>query len=273
MNLLLYERHELDGDRLVVGDRRALHLVRVLRVSPGDRVRVGLVRGPLGTGEVIAIGPESGPRSHERGSAASAAARPANWPALGPALWVELRVRTEGPAPAPPAVDLILAVPRPKALPRVIETAAAMGVGRIDLVNAWRVDKSYLHARQLAPDLLAHHARLGCEQGGLTWVPEVALHPLLMPYLSEPLSERLAAVDRALLAHPRDAVAIEQAWPPGRRGRVLLAVGPEGGWIERELASFVERGFTAVTCMEPVLRVHSAVAALLAQLALLARLG
>lgn len=245
MNLILFDPDELAHGRLVLADRRGRHVRQVLRAAPGDRLRVGMVCGGIGVGEVLAIGGDQ----------------------------VELAVTLAEPPPAPPGVDLVLAMPRPKVLPRVIEAAAALGVGHIDLVNAWRVDKSYLDSRRIDLDGLAHHARLGCEQGGSTWVPELTLHRLLMPFVREVLPGRLAAVEIALVAHPRAAQPVEAAVPPGSRSRVLLAVGPEGGWIEREVHTFTELGFGAVTCMDRVLRVETSVAALLAQIALLRRLG
>jgi 16S rRNA (uracil1498-N3)-methyltransferase len=247
MNLILFDAAELDArGRLLLDDRRGHHVCRVLRAAPGHRVRVGMVRGALGVGEVIAI-------DRER---------------------VELAVTLGEVTPARPSVDLILAVPRPKALPRLIQAAATMGVARIDLVNAWRVDKSYLDAHHLEPQTLAHHARLGCEQGTSTWVPDVTVHRLLMPFVEEIGARRHAAAhaDIALIAHPRAYVPIEAAVPPGSQGHVVLAVGPEGGWIEREIETFVDLGFVPVMCMNSVLRVDTAVAALLAQLALLRRL-
>jgi 16S rRNA (uracil1498-N3)-methyltransferase len=247
MNLILFDATELgERNRLILDDRRGHHVCRVLRAAPGDRVRLGMVRGSLGVGEVVAI---AGDR-------------------------VELAVALVDAAPAPPSVDLILAVPRPKSLPRVIQAAASMGVGRIDLVNAWRVDKSYLDAHFVEPAALERHARLGCEQGGSTWVPDVKVHRLLMPFVGEIAARRHAAASAeiALIAHPRAAMPIEAAVPPGAQGRVVVAVGPEGGWIEREIETFAEIGFVPVTCMDRVLRVDSAVSALLAQLALLRRL-
>jgi 16S rRNA (uracil1498-N3)-methyltransferase len=249
MNLILLDAAELDErGRLILDDRRGHHVCRVLRAAPGHRVRVGMVRGSLGVGEVVAVDLE-----RDR---------------------VELAVTLVDVTPERPRVDLILAVPRPKALPRLIQAAATMGVGRIDLVNAWRVDKSYLDAHYLEPQALAHHARLGCEQGSSTWVPDVAVHRLLMPFVEEIAARRHAAAraDIALIAHPRAYVPIEVAVPPGSQGHVVLAVGPEGGWIEREIETFVDLGFVPVTCMNSVLRVDTAVAALLAQLALLRRL-
>jgi 16S rRNA (uracil1498-N3)-methyltransferase len=67
-------------------------------------------------------------------------------------------------------------------------------------------------------------------------------------------------------------VDLERALAPGDARPVLIAIGPEGGWIDRELDSFAARGFTAVRLGAPILRVEAAVTAALAQITLLRRL-
>ena len=87
-------------------------------------------------------------------------------------------------------------MPRPKALARVIETCAAFAVRRIDLTNAWRVDKSYLRSPKLAAEALAHCGAARREQGATTHLPEIAVHERLMELLdsrwsrAEPLARR-----------------------------------------------------------------------------------
>ena len=51
-----------------------------------------------------------------------------------------------------------------------------------------------------------------------------------------------------------------------------IGIGPEGGWIEREVDTFAARGFTIVSLGDAILRTEAAVAGALAQLALLRRL-
>ncbi len=244
MNLLLLEPAELAGAGgevvIAASDRRARHVREVLRAEVGQRLRAGVVGGATGQAEVLAVEPD-----------------------------LRLRAELDGPASRRPAVDLVAAVPRPKALSRLVQSAAALGVGRIDLVNAWRVDKSYFDSPRLAPAALAEDARLGCEQGATTWVPEVEVHRLLMPFLEEP---RWPAAVTRLVAHPRGEALIEEVVPPGHTGAIALAVGPEGGWIDRELDSLAGRGFRAVRLGAAVLRADTAVAALLAQIELLRRL-
>lgn len=260
MNLLLLEPGELAGApalvSLAAADRRAAHLRAVLGVQVGSRVRAGVVGGGTGSAEVVA---DAG---------------------AGGAL--TLRLELVEPAPPPLPVELVLAVPRPKVLSRTIEIAAAFGVERIELTNAWRVDKSYLASPRIAPRALAEAARLGAEQGATTHVPPIALHRRLMQLLDERWPAPDASAPPAppapparvrLVAHPGGA-PIERALERdgAAAGPVTLAIGPEGGWIAREVETFAARGFAVVSLGAPILRVEAAVAAALGQLVLLRRL-
>src|SRR5690606_7415703 len=109
-----------------------------------------------------------------------------------------------------------------------------------------------------------------CEQGGFTHVPKVALHPRLMALLEHPPGWPDDAL--RLVAHPRAGVPLEAALAPGDRRPVVLAIGPEGGFIDRELATFAARGFQPVSLAAGVLRTEHALVAALAQIELLARL-
>jgi RsmE family RNA methyltransferase len=240
VNLLLVEPVEIVDGRVALRepDRRLRHLRTVLGVAQGSRVRAGVIGGATGTAEVVELSAD------------------------GAVLALEL-----GDAPRPPLpVELVLAIPRPKVLSRVIESAAAFGVDRIALTNAWRVDKSYLKSPRLEPDALAEAARLGAEQGATTHLPPISVHARLMPLLDERWPAPGSGV--RLIAHP-GAPPIERGF---RDGPVTLAIGPEGGWIEREVETFVARGFTPVSLGSAILRVEAAVAGALAQLVLLARL-
>jgi 16S rRNA U1498 N3-methylase RsmE len=124
MNLLLVAPDELDPDGVVrLVDGRARHLLTVLRVTPGARVRVGLVDGPVGQGVVVG--------SNDR--------------------TVTLRCSLDGEPLARPPVDLLLALPRPKVLKRLWAQLAALGVGRIVLTNAARVERDYFDTHVLDP--------------------------------------------------------------------------------------------------------------------------
>lgn len=248
MNLVLLDPDEVVDGRACVRGRRAAHLREVLGVAPGATVRVGLVGGAIGVATVGAIAADGA---------------------------IDLEVVCDRPPPPRLPVVLVLAVPRPKVLTRVIEAAAAFAVERIELVNAWRVDKSYLASPRLAEDALAQAVRLGAEQGATTHLPVVTVHRRLMAWMDRDHPAGVAPSAPALCCHPRVGAWLESAAPfaGGARGLVTLAIGPEGGWIEREVETFAARGFAIVGLGDAVLRVEAAVAAALGQLALLARLG
>lgn len=242
MNLLLVEHGEVGPDALVaLADRRAEHLRRIIGVTVGQSVRAGIVGGAVGTAEVTA----------DDGAT------------------MTLRLALTAPASVPLPIELVLAIPRPKVLTRVIETAAAFGVARIDLTNAWRVDKSYLASPRLADAALAYALRFGAEQGATTHIPPLAIHDRFMAFVDGRWPAASAGTPATrLLAHP-GAPPIEQAtltWP------LAIAIGPEGGWIQREIDTFVERGFTPVSIGGPILRVEAALSATLGQLLVLQRL-
>jgi RsmE family RNA methyltransferase len=243
VNLLLLEPGEIAGDTAAVSDRRAAHLRAVLGARIGARVRAGVLGGGTGTAEVIA----------DDGAA------------------LTLRLAITEPAPPPLPIELVLAVPRPKVLSRTIEIAAAFGVERIALTNAWRVDKSYLSSPRVAPRALALAARLGAEQGATTHVPPIALHRRLMELLDGRWPAPDAPPRAKLVAHPGGA-PIERALDGVAGEPIALAIGPEGGWIAREVETFAARGFAVVSLGAAILRVEAAVAAALGQLVLLRRL-
>jgi len=241
VNLLLLDREELRSDgTCAVSDRRAQHLRGVLAVDVGSTVRAGIVGGSLGTAEVLSIDGD-----------------------------VVLRFTASGVTPAPAPVELVLAIPRPKVITRTIEIASSFAVQRIELTNAWRVDKSYLGSPRLEPGALALAARFGAEQGATTHIPEIRVHERLMALLDARFAAPSPGAGLRLLAHP-GAPPIESAVT--RTEPTVLAIGPEGGWIERELETFIARGFVPVSIGAPILRVEAAVASALGQLALLHRL-
>ena len=176
MNLILIDPEERDGDLVQLCDRRAQHIVEVIRAKPGDRLRIGIVQGPAGWARVKQVD-----RSQ-----------------------VTLSIDSLNTQATAPQTHLILAVPRPKVLKRIVRAAACLGVARVDLVNAWRVEKAYFNSPVLFPSSLEDALRMGCEQSATTWIPEIAVHRLLMPFL-----KNYAPQNTALIAHPGANTDIE----------------------------------------------------------------
>jgi RsmE family RNA methyltransferase len=243
VNLLLLERGELDaGGEAVLKGRRARHVATVLRAAPGQRLRAGLVDGPVGHAEVLAVDGET------------------------------VRVRADCREPAPPAADvLLLAVPRPKVLLRAYEQAAALGFGTIVLFRSWRVDKSHLQSRALDPAVQREHLRLGLEQGRRTAVPAVRFFARFRPFVEDAL-DALQLPCHRFCAHP-DGSASTAALALTRGAPFALALGPEGGFLPWEVDQLAARGFLPVRLGCGPLRTEWALGALWAQLDLLRRQG
>ena len=234
MNLvLLHPSDFISENRVQLQGRTLKHVLEVHRATAGDALRVGVVNGRIGQGRIQNINSDA----------------------------MEMTVSLEAEPPAPLPLRLILALPRPKVLNRVIAAATSMGIREIDLINAWRVEKSYWESPRLSDENLRVQSILGLEQAGDTILPTIRLHKLFAPFVKDELPSFLSG-RRALLAHP---YASDGA-PREVKDRVVLAIGPEGGFIDRELNTFRDLGFSQVRLGPRILRVETALACLVGRL-------
>lgn len=241
MNLLLLEPGELAADGTArLSGRRALHLREVLRAQPGDALRAGVLGGRWGEARVLRLEGEA-----------------------------VLAVSLDRDPPPPSPVELLLALPRPKVLRRVVQAVAAMGVKRLVLCGSWRVEKAYWSSPALDPAALREDLLLGLEQGRDTILPEVTARRLFKPLVEDELAALLPAPAR-LLAHPAPGAAPLEAVPPAG-GRAALAVGPEGGFTPYEAGLLLRHGFRAFSLGPRILRVDAAVAYAVGQVELALR--
>ena len=235
MNLILLfpEDFAAGTGRVRLRGRRLRHVLDVHRAAAGDELRVGLLGGGIGSGRVLLLTPDL----------------------------LEMEVRLERAPPPPLPLTLVLALPRPKVLRRVLRTASAMGVKRIVLLHARRVEKSYWQSPFLERDAMDGQLMLGMEQARDTVLPEILVRPLFKPFVEDELP-RLIRDTLPLVAHPE-----ARAECPRAVGRpVTLAIGPEGGFIPYEVGKFVDCGFTPVSLGERILSTETAVPALLGRL-------
>ena len=82
----------------------------------------------------------------------------------------------EAEAPPRPRVDLLLAVPRPKVMRRLWAQLAALGVSRIILTNAERVERPYFDTHVLTPECYRPLLIEGLQQARDTRLPLVSIH-------------------------------------------------------------------------------------------------
>ncbi|AIZ35254.1 16S rRNA (uracil(1498)-N(3))-methyltransferase [Pseudomonas parafulva] len=234
MNLLLLEEADfVADDRVVLADRRFTHMQDIHRVAVGDRLRVGRIGGLMGQAEVLSLA------AHQ----------------------AELRVSFDQPPPAKLPLTLVLAVPRPKMLRRLFQTIATLGVPRLILVNSYKVEKSFWQTPFLHPDSIRENLILGLEQARDTVLPEVIIEKRFKPFVEDRLPA-IAADTLGLVGHPGPYPACPRAVDRP----VTLAIGPEGGWIPYEVDLLAEAGLAPVQLGERILRVETAVTALLSRI-------
>lgn len=236
MNLILIHPHEPDPAGLVrLSGARAEHIRSVLRATTGKVLRIGLLNGPLGRGTIESVGGKE----------------------------VVLCCEFEENLPPRPAVDLLLALPRPKVMKRLWAQLAALGVGRIILTNAEKVERFYFDTHILEPDFYTARLIEGLQQAGDTLLPEVRIVKELKPFLEDELDGLFPAPEARLLADPSGTQSIFQCLEKYKPQRSCLAVGPEGGWTAHELELFAAHGFSVFSTGTRILRSDTACVALL----------
>jgi RsmE family RNA methyltransferase len=165
--------------------------------------------------------------------------------------------------PERPRVDLLLALPRPKVIRRLWAQLAALGVGRVMLTNAERVERNYFDTHFLSPAIYRPLLIEGLQQACDTRVPVVSIHRQFRPLVEDGL-ERMSNAGTRVVAHPGPGpFRLKTEATTDVAGRVLLAIGPEGGWNEFELGLLEARGFQRVAMGRRILRSDTACVALL----------
>ena len=239
MNILLVQKEAIVNNRVTVTGDKLKHLRKILKVQVGSQIKLGIIDGEIGTGTVESITKEL----------------------------AQLLVSTGIQPPKRLPIHLILAIPRPIMLKRVLAQAASMGIEKISLLRSKRVEKSFLNSSIIEKANYTPFLLKGIEQSVDTKVPEVFLHRRFMPFielLKDDTSNHLK-----LIGHPQGNIHLRDTRIPDPEKKIDVAIGPEGGWIDYEVEQFKKIGFAPFTMGERILRVDTAVPAILSQLELL----
>ena len=233
MNLLLLEEADfIAADRVVLADRRFTHMQEIHGVEVGDTLRVGQVNGLMGKATVLRLA------GHE----------------------AELQVAFDQPPPAKLPLTLVLAVPLRKCFVACSKPSPPWGA-TADLVNSYKVEKSFWQTPFLNPETIRENLILGLEQARDTVLPEVIVEKRFKPFVEDRLPA-IAAGTLGLVAHPGPYPAC----PRAVESPVTLAIGPEGGWIPYEVDLLGKAGLAPVQLGDRILRVETAVTALLSRI-------
>ena len=234
MNIVLLDANQdCSSDIWSIEDQRQIkHLNQHLQLRAGDTLKVGVRDGQRYLTEVQSI------------TAQQIMLRP---------------IQTES-VPNKVPVHLILALPRPKVLRRMIMDAVTLGVERLSLIHSYRVDKSYWQSPFLQQ--LDDYVTLGLEQAGDTIVPEIQLYKRFKPFVEDVLPTLITEQRPAYVAHPY----AEQSMPHAIAHGCNLIVGPEGGFIPYEIELLKKNGCQAMSLGNRILRTETAVSNILGRL-------
>ncbi len=219
------------------------HVNQVLGAKVGDTLKIGQLEGNLGTAIIADITPER----------------------------IDLCEISLVIAP-PPKLDLtvVLALPRPKVLRRLIMDMTALGVRDIILINSYRTQKSYWQSPMLSR--LDEFVLEGLQQGIDTVAPRISLQKRFKPFVEDELANLIT--NRAIVAHPYAELSfaqyvqqqLESSELPHRSVLPsMVFIGAEGGWIDYEVELLARQGCQTVHIGARILRTEAAVNAILGQ--------
>jgi 16S rRNA (uracil1498-N3)-methyltransferase len=235
MNCLLIEEEEIDSrtNRVRITGRRRLHAAKILRSVVGDSLRVGVIGSRLGSGCVLRLDET--------------------------VLELELELDRESLPKRP--LHLVLALPRPPVFRRLLSTIASLGVEDLLVVGTARTEKSFWQSRVIRPEEVRERLLLGLEQSSDSILPRVEFQRFFEPLVSEILPPRIVG-RHALVPHPTAKLAC----PHVTEDPVTVFVGPEGGFVDFEIARLEEIGFEAISLGQRVLRVEPVIPLLVGRL-------
>ena len=213
MNLLLIDPTDINNNQAVICETKSWHILNILKLQQGDNIRVGIINGKIGTGKILS----------------TASGR------------VTIEIDCSIKAPRHPEIQLILAMPRPKVLRRILKGISSTGIKSIYLINCLKVEKSYWQTPLLAQENVNKALISGLEQSVDTILPKIHLRRLFKPFVEDELSG-IAQSTEKLIAHPN----AKNPCPVSKKNSMTIVIGPEGGFSEYEVTKFEEIDFNDI---------------------------
>lgn len=217
----------------MISDHRLQHVLNIHKANIGDTVRVGLLNGKMGEGLIEELNETK----------------------------LSLQVTLNTPPPSPLPLSLIVALPRPKMIRRILRNTAELGIKSLYFINSYKVEKSYWQSPALEADTVREYFIQGLQQARDTTLPTLHLKKRFKPFVEDELAD-IIKNSEALVAHPNLGIYC----PQPMNKSVSLAIGPEGGFIPYEIEKLQEIGFKGIHLGDRILRVENAITSLTAKL-------
>ena len=230
MNLVLFEPAEI-GRPLPRADRRARHVLDVLRRKVGDTFDAGVINGLRGKATLVAL---------------DATALTLSFAAENSSLTAE-------------SITLIVGLPRPQTARDILRDATTLGVSAIHFVRTDKGDANYAQSSLWSTGEWRRHAIAGAEQAFTNHVPEITHgHSLAAAIGTLPTTTTRLALDNY-----ESPTSLGQLSSLAGHA-IALVIGGERGWSGAERDLLRAQNFTLVHLGPRVLRTETACTAALA---------
>lgn len=233
MNIVLLDPRQTESDIWSITAKRQLeHLKTYVDVKVGDTLKVGIKNAKRYLTEVIEVSDTA----------------------------IRIKPISEETVSAKLPVTLIVAMPRPKVLRRLIQDSVTLGVEKIILLHSYRVDKSYWQTPFLQQ--LDQYVTLGLEQAGDTVAPEIEIYKRFKPFIEDVLPSLIQPDVPAYVAHPY----ADEKMPFAIDHACTVIIGPEGGFIPYEIDLLIKNGCQAFNLGNRIIRTETVISYVLGRL-------
>ena len=248
MNIILFDPAEI-GKPLSRRDDRTVHLLKVLHKKAGDNFEAGILGGNLGMGRIDSI-------------------------RFDGSIFYSLDLREEPPPRCP--IRIAVGFPRPIQIRRLLRDISNFGFEAIDLIGTELGEKSYRETKLLTDGGAMAALVEGAVQARDTRVPVLsafssledwlAARPWERPLPGNELDKRkpIWGAYEGVSGRPI-LIALDNVRPEGSLAllsalghSMVLAVGSERGWSDRERDELEKAGFLRLSMGKRALRTETA---------------
>lgn len=222
MNLILFD---LDDDLtfLPINDKRAQHMLKIIKVKKGQSLDAGLINKSYGKIVIREISDK------------------------GISFESDFNIVPEPLYP----ITLIIGTPRPPVAQRLLKDLTTSGVKKIIFTSTDLGEKTYLTSKLWRDELYTNYVKDGLSQGENPLMPEVERYFSVLKSLDDIPQNS----DKLLLDNISPDFKISNFTPNSKE--VVIAIGGERGFTDRERELFKGFGFKSFSLGNRVLRTES----------------
>jgi RsmE family RNA methyltransferase len=220
----------LRNSKTISDEKQVTHVKEVLKSNVGDSLTIGEVGGNIGKATISEINNEE---------------------------IVLTDVALDKQPPPKLGLTVVLAMPRPKVLRRLVMDMTSLGVNKLIIVNSYRTQKSYWQSPLL--NRLDEFVFEGLQQAIDTVPLEIELKKRFKPFVEDEFPALIEDGDEAVVAHPYASQSWKTYKDNAETMPKVLCIGAEGGWIDYEVELLRHHGCKAVSLGERILRTEAVV--------------